>query len=503
MGKLLSLVPGYRTKKIWKMVLASLYYLMALLSISGGVGLFLMFLALPFVIFSLGDVIKNRKQFRAGDQKQGSKIKHTPLLKFIGALIVLVIGISVLPQTTSTNQSQKPINESNAIVSDVSQSATTTSTTAKISDNESAQTSSAIVSATSATSTTTATYGQLKVHYIDVGQADSILIQSPSGKIMLIDAGNNADGDSVVAYLKKQGVKKVDILVGTHPHEDHIGGMDNVVRNFDIGSIYMPKASSTTKTFEDLLNAIKSKDLKVTTAAGGMNINFDSSVKTEILAPNGVSYKDLNNYSPVIKMTFGNTSFLFTGDAEDISEQEMLSKKYNLKADVLKVGHHGSSSSTTSAFIKAVSPKYAIISVGAGNDYGHPNLDTINRLNNSGIKVYRTDESGTIIVTSDGTSISIDKKASAVKENAPPSNNTGSSNSTSTGASNSASTSSSTVKPQTPTTQNRTVYYTPNGKSYHFSKSCSTLSRSKTILEGTLKDAINSGHDDPCDKCAH
>ena len=232
MRKLLSFIPGYRTKKIWKMALASIYYLMTLLSILGGVGQFIMFLALPFVLFSLVDVIKIRKQSRKGAQIQGSEIKHTPLLKFIGALIVLIIGIALLPQTTSTTQSQNPIDANNAKDAAVSQSATTTPTIAKISANESAQTSSAPAPTTSATSTTTATYGQLKIHYIDVGQADSILIQSPSGKIMLIDAGNNADGDSVVAYLKKQGVKKIDILVGTHPHEDHIGGMDNVVRSF-------------------------------------------------------------------------------------------------------------------------------------------------------------------------------------------------------------------------------------------------------------------------------
>ena len=262
----------------------------------------------------------------------------------------------------------------------------------------------------------------LKVHYLDVGQADCILIQTPSKKNMLIDAGNNEDSATILSYLKALNIKKIDILIGTHPHEDHIGSMDTVIKSFDIGAIYMPKVSTTTKTFEDVLLAIKAKGLKVTTATAGIKIEIDPKLRIEMLAPNSSKYDDLNNYSAAIKVIYGKTSFLFDGDAEDISEKEMLAKNYDLKADVLKIGHHGSNSSTTPAFLKAVSPKYAIISVGKGNDYGHPTKATIDKLASAKVQVYRTDLNGTIIATSNGDTITFDKKTSVVKPKAQPAN---------------------------------------------------------------------------------
>ncbi|GLI50855.1 hypothetical protein TSYNTROOL_09410 [Tepidanaerobacter syntrophicus] len=329
---------------------------------------------------------------------------------------------------------------------------------------------------------------QLKVHFIDVGQADSILIQTPEGKVMLIDAGNNEDGDFVVSYLKSQGVEKIDVLVGTHPHEDHIGGMDDVIYSFNIGKIYMPKVASTTRTYEDVLTAIKSKNLKVSTAKAGVTIDIDPKIKIEMLAPNSETYDDLNNYSAVIRITYGKTAFLFEGDAESLSEKEMLKKGYDLKADVLKIGHHGSSSSTTSEFLAAVSPKYAVISVGKNNDYGHPAKTTMDKLKNENIIVYRTDECGTITATSDGANVSFNCKPGTYNSGALSSSN--SSISSSVSNINKSSTKSSEI----------TVYWTPNGKSYHYSKECSTLSRSKTILSGPLSKCPKS---DPCDVCVH
>ncbi len=249
----------------------------------------------------------------------------------------------------------------------------------------------------------------LKVHFIDVGQGDSMLIQTPNGKAILVDAGENSEGEKIVEYLKAQGIRKLDVLVGTHPHEDHIGGMDLVVDSFDIGRIYMPKKSTTTKTFKDLLNAIKYKNLKVDTAMAGVGIDVDESVQISMIAPNSNDYEDLNNYSVVIKLTYNNTSFLLTGDAQNISEKEMLSKGYNLKSDVLKVGHHGSHSSTTQKFLKAVSPEYAVISLAKENDYRHPHKETLKKLSDEKIQVFRTDESGTIIALSDGKTIKFEK----------------------------------------------------------------------------------------------
>ena len=163
---------------------------------------------------------------------------------------------------------------------------------------------------------------KLKVHFIDVGQADSIFIQLPNDENMLIDAGNNEDSDLVVNYIKDQKVSKLDYIIGTHPHEDHIGGLDAVINSFDIGKIYLPKVSSNTKTFQDVLTAVKNKGLKVTTAKTGVSIFAGNNIKAEILAPNSEAYEDLNNYSSVVKLTYGTTSFLLTGDAEDVSERK-------------------------------------------------------------------------------------------------------------------------------------------------------------------------------------
>ena len=266
---------------------------------------------------------------------------------------------------------------------------------------------------------------KLKIHFIDVGQADSILIQQ-GNNAMLIDAGNNEDSETVKNYIANQGIKKLDYVVGTHPHEDHIGGLDYVINNFQIGKIYIPKVTSNTKTFEDVVTSIKNKGMQVTETVPGDSFKLGEA-DCKVLAPNSASYEDLNNYSIVIKVTYKNNSFMFTGDAEAISESEMLKKGFDVKADVLKIGHHGSSSSTSNEFLKKVNPKYAVISVGKHNDYGHPHKETMKKLKDSGITVYRTDESGTIICTSDGNNISFNTKSGSYNSPAGTSNNNSSS----------------------------------------------------------------------------
>lgn len=247
----------------------------------------------------------------------------------------------------------------------------------------------------------------LKIYFIDVGQADSILIEQ-NNKFMLIDGGNNDDGKLVVDYLKEKGVEKLDYVIGTHAHEDHIGGLDNVIQNFDEDKILFPKTTSTTKTFEDFVNAVKSKDKKLYAPKSGEKFTFASST-FEVIAPNSENYEGANNYSIVIKLTYKNKSFLFMGDAEKLSEDEILQKGYDIKSDLIKIGHHGSSTSTSDNFLKAVAPSYAVICVGKDNSYNHPKKSVMDRLKKYGIKVYRTDEQGTIAVTSDGENISFDK----------------------------------------------------------------------------------------------
>lgn len=256
---------------------------------------------------------------------------------------------------------------------------------------------------------------QLKVHFLDVGQADAILIQLPDQQTMLIDAGNNDDGSAVVSYLQQRGINKINYLVGTHPHEDHIGGLDEVINTLEIGQVYLPKVIHNTKTFEDVLLALRSKGLKVNPAHAGVTLLKQDNLKVNLLSPAGTEYKEINDWSVVIRVQYGDKAFLLTGDAEIQAEEEMLAAGLELQANILKVGHHGSRSSTTSAFLAAVAPEYAVISVGRDNDYGHPHAETLARLAQMGVQVYRTDVEGTLVFTTDGQKISIERQGSKLK----------------------------------------------------------------------------------------
>ena len=245
---------------------------------------------------------------------------------------------------------------------------------------------------------------ELMVYFLDVGQADSILIRAGNNN-MLIDAGNNEDGALIVSYLKELGVEQLDYVVGTHPHEDHIGGMDDIINNFDIETYMMPDVLSTTKTFEDVLTALSNNNLTYLVPKEGSSYDLGSAdIKIIYVGEEG---GDLNDASIVLKFTYGDNSFLFTGDATSNVEEELLESNANIKSDVLKVAHHGSDYSSTNEFIDAVNPEYAVISVGKNNSYNHPSLNTLEKFNKRGIKVYRTDEDNTIIFTSNGSDLTI------------------------------------------------------------------------------------------------
>lgn len=225
------------------------------------------------------------------------------------------------------------------------------------------------------------TVSNVKIHYIDVGQGDSELIQV-NGKNILIDAGTS--DMKAVSYLKKIGVAKLDYIIATHPHEDHIGSMDDVVKDFNVGTFYAPKVTTTTTTYSNMVNALKAKNLKITVPTVGSTLTIGDATLT-FLAPNSSTYQNLNNYSIIVKLKYGNNSFIFMGDAEGVPESEILAKQLDVQADVLKVGHHGSTSSTTQAFLDKVNPKYAVISCAKNNDYGHPHKKTIDKLNTENI----------------------------------------------------------------------------------------------------------------------
>lgn len=252
----------------------------------------------------------------------------------------------------------------------------------------------------------TTTSGKLLVvSYIDVGQGDSVLVQTPNGKNILIDAGTSSFETKISDYLKTKDITKIDVLIATHPHADHIGGMSYIIENFQIGSVYMPRATTTTKTYETLLTTIKNKGLTINAAKAGVSINLNNDISISIIGPVSSGYNDLNQYSVTIKVIYNIKSFLFMGDAGETSEQEIINSGINIEANVLKVGHHGSSTSTSKLFLEAVSPQYAVICVGAGNTYGHPTEQTLDRLTSAGIKILRTDINGTIVISSDGQSI--------------------------------------------------------------------------------------------------
>jgi competence protein ComEC len=259
--------------------------------------------------------------------------------------------------------------------------------------------------------------GQLTVSFIDVGQGDSILIQTSLGQSMLIDGGERNQGEKLVEYLQKQGIDQIDVMVGTHPHSDHIGGLIAVLENFQVEKIYLPKVTHSSSTFKDLLTAIKNQGLKINTAQAGAAIPIEG-VDASFIAPVRDRYDSLNNYSAVVKLVYGNISFLFCGDAEEESEQDILSSsRGDLKCQVLKVGHHGSSTSTSDPFLNAVKPQYAIIMCGAGNDYGHPHQEIIEKLKQAGATIYRSDENGNIVFSSDGNSLKVEnEKASTMPD---------------------------------------------------------------------------------------
>ncbi len=311
----------------------------------------------------------------------------------------------------------------------------------------------------------------MKVHYIDVGQGDSELIQV-DGKNILIDAGNN---DSMAYnYLKQLGIKKIDYVMATHPHSDHIGGMTQIINEFDIGEFYAPKVNHTTKTFENMIKALQSKGIKLIAPTPGDTLNVGNAT-LQFLAPNSTKYEDMNNYSIACKLKYGNTSYVFMGDAEALSEGEILAKQLDISADVLKLGHHGSHSSTSQAFLEKVNPQYAIVSCGKGNDYGHPHQETIDKLNKKGIEVLRTDVSGTIISTSDGNNINFNVNASGTSTANGTNNNT----------------------PETKTKSNSVWVANKTSKVYHSSKDCSNM---KNPTQISLEDAKAKGLR-PCSKC--
>ena len=335
-----------------------------------------------------------------------------------------------------------------------------------------------------------------EIHFIDTGNSDSILIKEGQ-KAMLIDGADNDDEKSLVEYIKAQDVTELEYVIATHPHADHIGALDSVIRSFPIQHLFVANGDADTKTYRDFIQAAMDKNLTPSVPLEDKKFMLEESY-FEVFNTNGG--EDTNEQSLVILYTNGEDKVLLTGDAEKGTEAEILPKMS--KVDILKVGHHGSHSSTTDAFLERVDPEYAIITVGADNKYGHPHIETVDKLKKADIEIHRTDECGDIIFQSTGNGLTTTC--------APGSYNRGNQdNSSTTSAStpqadsrpvSSSQVSNNTVSQAAPTQSSnvKTVYWTPNGKSYHTTDSCSALAKSKTILSGTIAE---SGKNDPCDRC--
>lgn len=244
--------------------------------------------------------------------------------------------------------------------------------------------------------------GELEVHFLDVGQADCTLVKC-DGYTMLIDTGLDDQGTKIQNYLQKQGIERLDYLVLTHSDADHIGSADVVMTKFDIGTIFMSNFEKETKTYKNLLKMIEDNQIHYLSPAVG-NVYALGSASFQILAPNR-EYDTPNDTSIALLITHGENTFLFTGDAEKASEADMLESGLNLAADVFHAGHHGSKTSNTQEFIDAVMPRYAVISCGVDNSYGLPDAEVLNRFREKEMMVYRTDEQGTIVATSNGEKI--------------------------------------------------------------------------------------------------
>lgn len=326
----------------------------------------------------------------------------------------------------------------------------------------------------------------MQVHFLNVGQADSTLI-TVDDHAMLIDAGNNDDEEPILNYLlNKQGISHLDYVIGTHPHEDHIGAMDSVLSSVSTDVVLLPDVTTSTQTFLDVLTAIDNQGLDITIPQPGETYSLGDASFT-ILGPLRDYGDNLNDWSIALKLIYGNTSFIFTGDAEYDAESDMIAAGPDFHADVYQVGHHGSRTSSSSALLDAVNPAWAVISCGSGNDYGHPHQETLEALANRNIQVLRTDLEGTIVAVSDGETISFDYGFSS-REDSPQNQ----------GEENFAPVSDDSITvSQSVDSDNTVVHITKTGEKYH-SAGCQYLRKSD--IEVTLAQAKerNLG---PCSKC--
>lgn len=321
----------------------------------------------------------------------------------------------------------------------------------------------------------------IEMHFIDVGQADAALLIS-DGHYMLIDGGNAQDSSLIYSYLNKLNINYLDYMIGTHAHEDHMGGLSGALQKADVGTVFAPRTENDAKFYQSFKKKLTSKGLSVTNPTSGTTFEFGS-CSVQLLCPKYENASDLNNTSIITKVKCGNTAFLFTGDAERDEEQDILNQGYDLSANVLKAGHHGSEYSSSYPFLREIMPEYIVISVGKDNSYGHPHSEALSRFRDVGARVYRTDLQGDVIFKSDGNSISLSTEKNE-NANTNPLIEEGSSNS------------------QAVQSVNNEQQYIGNKKSKKFHRpSCHSLpAEHNRVLFDTREEAICNNYQ-PCKNC--
>lgn len=371
---------------------------------------------------------------------------------------------------------------------------------------------------------------EAEIHFISTGNSDAIVIKQ-GDKSVLIDAGDNDDEEVIVNYLRNLNIIKLNYVISTHPDADHCGGLDTVFNNIQVDKLLVGNGSSTSKTYSDFINAAANKGINPSVPLEGSEHKLTDTSYLKIYNVKGIE-GDSNESSLVTLFVNGNDKILLMGDAGEKTESKLLNEFSDI--DLLKIGHHGSKTSTTQSFLDKVNPKNVVILVGKDNKYGHPSVETMSKLEAKGIEIHRTDECGNIVYKSTGSGVNTDcsikgsyKSGNKIENSTEVNNsNTTTSENTSNGesvnnnsqttedqstvivpvvpstndssTSNTQSSSNGSVTTYEPAASERTVYWVPNGKSYHYDRNCRTLSRSKTILEGYGSECPKT---DPCNIC--
>lgn len=385
----------------------------------------------------------------------------------IASALVVFVLMGLFGQTTSTNtQVEQPAPSSNSAIEQPTN------------QNETGKDSA---------------LGDLTIRYLDVAQGDSALVELPDGKTMLVDAGEASASQIVLDALAAAKVDRIDYLVASHPHADHIGGMEAVLETIEVGEVWAPDAPDATDTYTGFLDAVENKGLSIDKAVAGAEIvNSSEGYEVSILGPqDGVNSSDMNDYSSIIKVEYGDTSFLFTGDA---SADDIVDAKPG-HVDVLKAAHHGSETGTDTATLEETTPEYIVISYAEGNSYGHPDQSVLDAISDTTAKTYSTAANGTITAVSDGKEIAI----SVEREGKIAAGQTADER-TAVEAQEQTAAQQQAQQAQQAQQQEKTVVVTSSGSKYH-SPGCRTLNRSKSLTEMTVSQAKAQGYE-PCGVCA-